>query len=93
MAEHRHEIRVDCDETCVVRLGGLDHVATVKNISFGGALVNFYYSPPSLHIGDKCSISMKGEFLSEYSCEVVRADTPTIALMFTGNHKFKAAEH
>ena len=93
MAEHRHDNRVDCDETCILRLGDLHHVATVKNISFGGALVYLYSSPPSLQIGDNCSICMIGEFLCEYSCEVVRAETPNIALTFIGMHKFKAVEH
>lgn len=93
MAEHRHDKRVDCDETCIVRLGDLHHVATVKNISFGGALVHFYSSPPRLTIGDNCNISMIGEFLCEYSCEVVRAETPNIALTFIGMNKFKPVEN
>jgi hypothetical protein len=36
---------------------------------------------------------MIGEFFCEYSCEVVRAETPNIALTFIGMHKFKAVEH
>jgi len=93
MAEHRHDKRVDCDETCLLRRSDLHHVGTVKNISFGGALVHFHSSPPCLQIGDNCDISMIGEFLCEYSCEVVRAENPNIALMFIGMHKFKAVEH
>lgn len=93
MAEHRHDIRVDCGETCIVRLGDLHHVATVKNISFGGALVHFNSSPPRLRNGDICNISMDGEFLREYSCEVIRTETPDIGLIFTGMRKFKVVEH
>jgi hypothetical protein len=93
MAEHRHDKRVDCDQTCILRLGELHHVATVKNISFGGALLYFYPSPPCLQAGDNCNISMIGEFLCEYSCEVVRVEAPDIALTFIGMHKFKAVEH
>jgi hypothetical protein len=65
----------------------------VKNISFGGALVHFNSSPPDLHIGDKLNICMNGEFLREYSCEVVRTETPNVALMFTGMQRFIAVEH
>ena len=93
MAEHRHDNRVDCDESCILRLGDLHHIATVKNISFGGALVHFDSSTPRFHIGDICNISMIKEFICEYSCEVVRAETPNIALTFIGMHKFKAVEH
>ena len=93
MAELRNDRRVDCDETCMLHLGDLNHVATVKNISFGGALVHFHSSPPSLQIGDNCNISMIGEFHCEYSCEVVRAEAPNIALTFIGMHKYKAVEH
>ena len=90
MAEHRHRIRINCDETCLLILGDLHHVVKIINISFGGALVHFYSSPPTLHIGDTCSISMSGEIIREYSCEVVRAETPNFALMFTSMRKFKA---
>lgn len=93
MAEHRRDKRVDCDETCVLRMGDFHHVAAVRNISFGGALVYFYSSPPRLQPGDNCNICMIGEFLCEYSCEVVRAEAPYIALTFIGMHKFKAVEH
>ena len=93
MAEHRHDKRIDCDETFILRLGDLHHIATIKNISFSGALVHFDSSPPNLHIGDKCNISMNGVFLREYSCEVVRAKTPNIALSFTGMRKFEVVEH
>lgn len=93
MAEHRHEKRVECDETCVLSRGDSHQVATVKNISFGGALVHFYSLPPNLHIGENCSISVNEEFLCEYSCEVVRAEAPNFALMFTGMRTFKIVTH
>lgn len=80
MEEHRLDIRADCKEKCILRLGNLHHLATVKNISFGGVLVNLYFTPPDLHTGDNCNISMNGKFLREYSCEVVRVETPDIAL-------------
>jgi hypothetical protein len=93
MAEHRHDMRVNCEEECILHLEDLHHFAKVKNISFGGALVHFDSMQPTLRIGDKCNISMNGEFLREYSCEVVRAETPDVALTFIGMHKFKAVEH
>jgi hypothetical protein len=93
MAEHGHVKRIYCDETCVLRLGDIHQITTVKNISFGGALVHFDSSPPKLHIGDKCNISMNGVFLREYSCVVVRAGTPNIAVSFTGMRKFEVVEH
>ena len=93
MVEYRHAKRIDCNETCVLRMGDVNHVATVKNISFGGALVHFDSPTPRLHIGDICNISMIKEFICEYSCEVVRDETPRIGLMFIGMHKFKAVDH
>ncbi|MDD2581229.1 MAG: PilZ domain-containing protein [Desulfuromonadaceae bacterium] len=93
MAEHRHDIRVDCEDKCILHMGDLHYIATVKNISFGGALVNLYSPQPGLHTGDKCDISMDGKFIREYSCEVVREEAPNVALTFTGMHKLKAVLH
>jgi hypothetical protein len=90
MAEHRYDKRVDCDQTCILRLGDLHHVATVENFSLGGALVHFHSSPPSLHVGDNCIISMDAGSLLEYSCEVIRVETTKIALMFADTHKYKS---
>jgi PilZ domain len=69
VAERRHDIRVDCKVTCILRLGDLHHVATVKNFSLGGALVHFHSSPPTLHNGDNCIISMDGGSLLKYSAD------------------------
>ena len=93
MEEYRHDIRVDCEERCILHRGVLHHFATVKNISFGGALVNSKLKPLGLHTGDYCIISVDGEFFDEYFCEVLRVETPDIALKFTGIHKVKAVEH
>ena len=96
MAEHRHDKRIECDDTCILLLGDLHHVAKIKNISFGGALVHFNPSPPILQIGDICNISIIskiGAFSFKYSCEVVRTETPNIALTFISMHKLNAVEH
>ena len=93
MVEHRSDIRADCEDKCVLHQGVLHHLATVKNISFGGALVHFNTMQPTLHIGENCDITVNGEYLREYSCEVVRIEAPDIALKFTGMRKLKVAIH
>ena len=96
MAEHRHDKRIECDDTCILLLGDLHHVAKIKNISFGGALVHFHSSSPSLQIGEICNISIVGKngaFPFKYSCEVVRSEAPDIALTFISMHKLKVFEH
>lgn len=82
MEEHRHNIRVDCAEKCVLHFSDWPCLATVKNISFGGALV--HSSIHTLKVGDDCRVTMDGGSLREYSCKVVRVKSADIALMFTG---------
>jgi len=93
MAKPRNARRVVTDATCLLSLGNLHHIASVKNISFNGALVHFSTKPPSLDVGDKCNFFIIGEFIREYSCNVVRVETQKIALMFNGMHKVTAAEY
>ncbi len=95
MPEHRNNSRMDYEKNCQLRLGNWYYLARLKNISFDGALVNFYAPPPDLHIGDYCevSINMDGDYLGEYSCEIVRVDDANIALKFTGINKLKAVLH
>ncbi|WP_223905636.1 PilZ domain-containing protein [Geobacter sp. AOG1] len=95
MSKHRHHNRADYVKNCQLRLGNWYYLARIKNISSEGALVNFYAPPPDLHIGDSCevSMSMDGDSLGEYSCEVVRVEASNIALKFTGVNKLKAVVH
>jgi hypothetical protein len=58
------------------------YAATVRNISLGGALVNFHDPLPGVHIGDNCRVSLGEELTCEYNCEVVRVETSDIALRF-----------
>ena len=90
MVEKRHDIRADCEEKCILYSGDSNYLVTVNNFSLGGALVHFRSSPPALHIGDRCKIRMDGGSLHEYSCEVVRAETTTFALMFADTHEYKS---
>jgi hypothetical protein len=95
MPENRHHNRVDYEKNCQLRLGNWYYLARVKNISLDGALVDFYAPPPDLHVGDYCevSMSMDGDYLGEYSCEIVRVETSHIALKFTGMNKLKVVLH
>ena len=86
MSEHRLHIRVDCEMKCNMHRGCLYYPAMVKNISPGGALVNFYVTHPNLHVGDNCEVYIGGESLREYSCEVVRIRALDVALKFTDMH-------
>ena len=90
MEAHRQDIRVDCDETCLLHMGDLHLEAKVENFSLGGALVHFNGSPPALHIGDNCKIRMEAGSLREYSCEVIRVETTKIALKFADTHNYKS---
>ena len=90
MTEQRHDIRDDCEEKCIMHLGDLYYVARVKNISFGGALVDFKFSTQGLHVGENCDIIMDGGSNREYSCEVVRVGVHKVALTFTNFHVFKS---
>lgn len=82
MVEHRHNIRVNCADKCVLHMRNWLYMATVKNISFGGALV---HSPVhDIRVGEKCSITINGTTLREYFCKVVRIKSSDIGLMFTG---------
>jgi hypothetical protein len=90
MEAHRHDIRVDCDEACMLQMGDLHLEAKVENFSLGGALVHFNSLPPALHIGDNCKITMGGGSLREYFCEVIRVETTKVALKFADTHNFKS---
>lgn len=77
----------DCEVKCTFYFGDSNYLTTVNNFTLGGAPVHFHSSPPALHIGDRCKIRMNGGALHEYSCEVIRVETPTIALMFADTHE------
>ena len=84
MKEQRRNIRIACAEKCVLHLRNWLYLASVKNISFGGALVQ---SPiHDLHVGDYCKVTMDGTTIREYSCKIVRVDAVDVALTFTDMH-------
>ena len=93
MAEYRHHIRVDCEKRCILQMRDLYYLVTVKNFSLGGALVNFYFPVQDLHVGDNCSISVGEGSFRKYFCEVVRVDTPKIALKFIDMDIHCTVEH
>jgi hypothetical protein len=80
--ENRLHKRVYSEEKCLLQVRNEYYPATVKNISFGGALVHSY-NPIGLNVGDSCNVSMNGDSLREYPCKVARVETPNIALEFT----------
>lgn len=84
MGEHRHHIRRDDGELCHLRLGDLYYLATVRNISLGGALLHFYTPPARFQVGDNCQLSLDGGDLCDYDCEVVRVETSDVAMKFIG---------
>ncbi len=90
MPEHRHHIRVDCEEKCELHLRGWYYPAKVKNISFGGVFLNFYDKPPDLNVGEFCEVSIDGEDLRTYSGEVVRVEPSNVAVKFIEVHRIKA---
>jgi hypothetical protein len=79
MAEDRAHKRLDCEDHCYFHVGDSFYSGIVKNISLGGALVNFLYP---LTVGEICKVSMNGRHNCEYDCEVVRVKTPDVALRF-----------
>ena len=82
MAGYRLHKRLDCEEHCYLRLRDSFYSAMVRNISLGGALVHFFYPLTGVHVGDNCKVSLGEELTFEYNCEVVRVETPDIALRF-----------
>lgn len=93
MSENKRRIRVDCDDRCQLLLNDSSCLATVKNISFGGALIHFYNQLPDLHVGDNCKVRMNGEPSNEYSCEVVRVENYNIAVIFNDMERSYTARH
>jgi len=90
MNYYRHDVRIDCEEKCLLRHQDSCYPVTVKNISFGGALAHTYKPLQKLAVGDSCIVSMIGEFLQEYSCEVKRVEPANIALEFNSRHIVRA---
>ena len=79
MPNHRRHKRLDCEDHCYLRLGDSFYSGLVKNISMGGSLVRFSYP---LAVGDNCRVSMNSGLLCEFICEVVRVESPHVALRF-----------
>lgn len=84
MEECRLHNRTDYDCRCHLHLSDTYYLANVKNISLAGALVHFNDSLPSLHVGDKCKVSLNEEIMCKYDCKVVRVEPSKIALRFIG---------
>ena len=82
MANNRLHLRLDCEDCCHLLLRDSFCSATIKNISLGGALVQFQDPLPGVHVGDNCRVSLGGELTCEYNCEVVRIETSNVALRF-----------
>jgi hypothetical protein len=62
MKEHRLSKRVNSEKVCLLELGNEFYPATLKNISFGGALVRTPNMQHGLRIADRCTICMNGSF-------------------------------
>jgi len=86
MAEHRIHNRINDEERCHLRLNDSYYLATVKNVSMGGALVDLYFPPVGLHTGNNCQVSIDGGKLYNYDCKIVRIENSNIALKFIGKH-------
>lgn len=86
MKEHRLSTRFNSEKICLLELGNEFYPATIKNISFGGALVRTPNMQHGLRVADKCNISMNGEFLREYPCKVIRVEPSYVALEFINWH-------
>ncbi len=86
MKEHRLSKRVNSEKVCLLELGNEFYPATLKNISFGGALVRTPNMQHGLRIADRCTICMNGEFSREYPCKVIRVEPSYVALEFINWH-------
>ena len=87
--EHRLHKRFNSAENCLLAVRDEYYPATVRNISFGGALVHPYKPLTLLRVGDDCSVCMDNEYLSEYPCKVSRLEAAAVALEFTGRHSLE----
>ena len=86
MANYRLHARLECKERCHLHMRDSFYSARAENISLGGVLVHFNDSPPGLHVGDNCRLTMNGHLYCEYLCEITRVDTAHAALTFIGMH-------
>lgn len=93
MADHRRHARVDDEERCHLRLRDSYYLATVKNISLSGVLMEIYFPPDGLHVGKSCQVSLDGGGSCNYDCEIVRVDNSKIALRFIDRHIPDGNEH
>jgi len=91
--EQRLHKRFDSEKICILELNNEFFPATVRNISFSGALVHSYNLLTKLIPGDSCIVSMNGEFQCEYPCKVARIDHSNIALEFIGRHKMHVVDY
>ena len=48
----------------------------------GGALVQFFYLQPGIHVGDTIKMTLKRENTFEFNCEVIRVEASNVALRF-----------
>jgi hypothetical protein len=87
VAERRIHMRIDDEERCYLRLRDSHYLATVKNISLSGALVDICFPPEGLHSVNTCQVSIDGGSLYNYDCEIVRVENSNIALKFIGMNK------
>jgi len=91
--EQRLHKRFASEKVCILELNNEFCPATVKNISFSGALVHNYKLLTKLAIGDTCIVSINGEFQCEYPSKVARIDSSNIALEFIGRHKMHVVNY
>ena len=82
MTGQRRHVRSNDGNRCNLRLRDAYYFAKVKNISLSGALMEIYFPPEGLHVGNNCQVNLYGDDLYNYDCEVVRVENSNIALRF-----------
>jgi len=88
--EQRLHKRYEAEKACLLERDNDYLPATIRNISFGGALLHNYKLLKNLHVGDTCTVNINGELPYEYPCKIIRVNTADIALEFTDRHNISA---
>jgi len=87
--ENRKHRRIDCNFNSYIFYNNSEYLATTKNMSLGGMLINVPFFTPlaDLTTGSKCEINFCPKQNSKshgLNCEVTRIDYPAIAFKVIG---------
>jgi hypothetical protein len=91
MEDRRQHPRIFCNKMCILNLNETEMSCTLNNVSMGGALVHLHTPLLPMPVGNNCKIKMDADSISEYCCNIVRAEPTNIILEFISMDEGQAA--